>query len=99
MNIQLIDCPACGSKVSSQAAACPHCGQPVRPIPKGNSPQGRQTSGMTNCPHCRKSVPEGTKWCPECGRRLSGPIPWYGWLLFIGVGLKCISDLIKAGVI
>ena len=33
MNIQLIDCPACGSKVSSQAAACPHCGQPIRLIP------------------------------------------------------------------
>ena len=29
MNIQLIDCPACGNKVSSQAAACPYCGQPI----------------------------------------------------------------------
>lgn len=36
MSIQLIDCPACGSKVSSQAAACPHCGQPIRPILKGS---------------------------------------------------------------
>ena len=33
MSIQLIDCPACGNKVSSQAAACPHCGQPIRLIP------------------------------------------------------------------
>ena len=30
MDIRLIDCPACRSKVSSQAAACPHCGQPIR---------------------------------------------------------------------
>lgn len=29
MSIQLIDCPACGSRVSSQAAACPYCGHPV----------------------------------------------------------------------
>ena len=34
MSIQLIDCPACGSRVSSQAAACPHCGQPIRPVLK-----------------------------------------------------------------
>ena len=33
MGIQLIDCPACGSRVSSQAAACPHCGQPIRLLP------------------------------------------------------------------
>ena len=32
MSIQLIDCPACGSKISSQAGACPHCGHPIRPI-------------------------------------------------------------------
>ena len=34
MSIQLIGCPACGSRVSSQAAACPHCGQPIRPALK-----------------------------------------------------------------
>lgn len=34
MSIRLIDCPACGGKVSSQAVACPHCGQPLRPILK-----------------------------------------------------------------
>ncbi len=34
MPIQLIDCPACGGKVSSQAMACPKCGQPIRPVLK-----------------------------------------------------------------
>ena len=29
MDIRLIDCPACGNKVSSQAISCPYCGQPV----------------------------------------------------------------------
>lgn len=34
MNIQLVDCPACGGKVSSQAMACPKCGQPIHPVLK-----------------------------------------------------------------
>lgn len=25
----IIDCPACGGKVSNKAKACPHCGQPI----------------------------------------------------------------------
>lgn len=27
----LIDCPACGNKVSSEAPNCPRCGQPIAP--------------------------------------------------------------------
>jgi len=27
--VLLIDCPACGNKTSTQAAACPKCGQPI----------------------------------------------------------------------
>ena len=35
MSIQLIDCPACGNKVSPQATACPRCGHPIlRPVLK-----------------------------------------------------------------
>ena len=34
MSLQLIDCPACRNKVSSQAIACPHCGHPIRLIPR-----------------------------------------------------------------
>lgn len=26
---KIIDCPACGGKVSNKAKACPHCGQPI----------------------------------------------------------------------
>lgn len=29
MEIELIDCPACGKRVSSQASSCPQCGQPI----------------------------------------------------------------------
>lgn len=28
-NAIIIDCPACGEKVSNKAKACPHCGQPI----------------------------------------------------------------------
>lgn len=31
MAITLINCPACGNKVSSQATSCPKCGQPISP--------------------------------------------------------------------
>ena len=46
--VPMTDCPACGNKVSSQAAACPHCGQPIRPVLKGApiaaaSMSGRET--------------------------------------------------------
>ncbi len=32
MAVSLIDCPACGHKVSSQATTCPQCGHPIRPV-------------------------------------------------------------------
>lgn len=38
MNIELVDCPACGNKVSSQAVACPHCGQPLCAEPRNFGP-------------------------------------------------------------
>ncbi len=34
MMIELIDCPACGKRISSQASSCPNCGQPIRPTLK-----------------------------------------------------------------
>ena len=27
--MSLINCPACGKQVSTEAASCPHCGQPI----------------------------------------------------------------------
>ena len=29
LKIPLIQCPACDATISSQATACPHCGQPL----------------------------------------------------------------------
>ena len=99
MSIQLTDCPACGSKVSSQAGACPRCGHPIQPraIPVLQSSTHKQKT--ISCPRCKNTFPAETKWCPECGCRLSARIPWYFWVLFIGIALKLIGELIKAGVI
>ena len=99
MSISLIDCPACGSSVSSQAAACRHCGQPLRPqaVPVLQTSDGKQKT--ISCPRCKKNYPADTKWCPECGRRLSAPVPWFIWVLIIGLALQLIGKLMKAGVI
>ena len=34
--VELIDCPACGNRVSSQAVFCPKCGQPINAEGPGN---------------------------------------------------------------
>ena len=99
MSIQLIDCPACGSKISSQAGVCPHCGQPICPqaIPVLQASNSKEKT--ISCPSCKNIFPAETKWCPECGRKLSAPIPWFIWVLIIGLILKLIGSLIKVGVI
>jgi hypothetical protein len=34
--MSLINCPACGKQVSTQAPSCPHCGQPISsPVKSG----------------------------------------------------------------
>jgi zinc-ribbon domain len=43
-SVPLVSCPACGSQVSSQADACPKCGQPMRP-PKVEAPAKWNSNG------------------------------------------------------
>lgn len=52
-NIALIDCPACGHKVSNQAPACPNCGQPIKP-PEVPRPAATSTSKFC-CPKCHST--------------------------------------------
>ena len=92
MSIQLIDCPACGNKVSTKANACPHCGQPIPTIQS-------QSPDMITCQSCKKSIPAKNKYCPECGALISGQIPWWIWLLIISLVLKFLAYLIKKGII
>jgi len=54
---------------------------------------------MITCRSCKKSIPAKTKYCPECGALISGPLPWWFWLMIIGVALQFLAFLIKRGII
>jgi hypothetical protein len=49
------------------------------------------------CPECRQYLLDGEKVCPGCGRKLGNspqlkeisPIPWWGAVLVIVVGVAC----------
>ena len=43
---KIIKCSACSGNVSSQANACPHCGQPMFRCPKCGSDQIETISGL-----------------------------------------------------
>lgn len=51
--VALIDCPACGHKVSNQAPTCPNCGQPIKP-PEVPRPAATSTSKFC-CPKCHST--------------------------------------------
>ena len=40
--MSLVECPDCGKRVSSEAAACPECGRPMKAAPDTG----------TQCPYC-----------------------------------------------
>jgi len=41
----LIDCPECSKQISDQAAACPHCGHPIK-SDDPEEPQPQQREGL-----------------------------------------------------
>ena len=59
--IHLIDCPACGHKVSNYARACPNCGHPI-----ADMPQAAASSNPTPTPAIPTPQPT-TPRCPTCG--------------------------------
>jgi hypothetical protein len=52
----LIECPACGRRISAEAEACPQCGHPNRPT--APSPAG---------PKCYACAALATTRCQSCG--------------------------------
>jgi len=57
-------CDECGGKVSDTAAACPHCGAPVKKPEQPNP-----------CPECNDPLPIGATACPGCGAPATQPSP------------------------
>ena len=55
----LIECSECGGKVSTRAAACPHCGCPVEP--------------QVTCPDCGEDFTASLTACPACGGPVEPP--------------------------
>ena len=45
----LIKCRECGNPVSTEAAACPHCGAPQRPVAQQERPPQKQGVGFCGC--------------------------------------------------
>lgn len=60
----LINCPECHAGISDLAAACIHCGCPLRPEEVAPDP-----SPVTHvlCPSCRTPIVRGSVSCPYCG--------------------------------
>jgi hypothetical protein len=51
----LINCPACGHKISVEAEACPECGHPNRPstrVPAGPKCYACSATATTRCQSC-----------------------------------------------
>jgi hypothetical protein len=68
----LIVCPepACGQHVSDQAAACPHCGHPLSPEPRGNArPCGDSAHGVVDSQYGQ----EVSFYSDEKGVRITNP--------------------------
>jgi len=91
MSIQLIDCPACGSRVSSQAAACPHCGQPIRLLPR---PVSRPAEKL---PSAKPGVSDA-RVLSILSIIFSGGVIIGGWgLLFVAAGIVLGHIAVKKG--
>ena len=75
-------CPECMQQASSEAAACPHCGYPIKGInPISKTPANVQqqemshflaadiphpVAGFRNCPKCAAQVNNAAKVCAAC---------------------------------
>lgn len=84
----VVDCRECGKSVSTEAAACPHCGAPS-PAPAAEA-QPVSAKGMKPCKACKKNVIASASTCPHCGVKNPGvtakDMLWGLFGLFIVVG-------------
>ena len=72
LRIPLIQCPACDASISSQATACPHCGQPLL-VADNTTPLElalRDSEPLSQSPATRseyRSPMQAAMTCPQCG--------------------------------
>jgi predicted amidophosphoribosyltransferase len=59
----LITCPTCEQQISSTAAKCPGCGEPMKVAPR-----------LINCAACNQRVSNAAASCPGCGHPLSAEL-------------------------
>lgn len=59
--MSIMACTECGGKVSTKAAACPHCGAPVVATPPVVVPVDQK------CFECKTPYHRELKSCPACG--------------------------------
>lgn len=80
--MSMTTCKECGKDISDQAAACPHCGAPTKPI------EDRQ-SGILQCPECKLNL------VPIERREGYSFIAFLGLLLFLsGLGALLFNPMI-----
>ena len=70
--MSLIPCPECGREISTNAEACPHCGNPMRSstsAPSGPTCYACSAIATTKCESCRT---------PSCPQHLQSVYVAYG---------------------
>jgi hypothetical protein len=71
--MSLIPCPECGREISTNAEACPHCGNPMRPAgPKCYACSATATTkcqrcGALSCVEHLKNIYANRGWQLRCG--------------------------------
>lgn len=104
----LIACSECGREISDKAAACPHCGNPMREVPPPLAASTPRPVAITTAPgHAVTTESTGKAYkalqaigvvlivlgVVSCSMRTAGGYGAQVWLWFIGLILYVIGRL------
>ena len=94
----IITCYECGDRVSDRAAACPHCGAPMRSVQRQSTPRRKKKAGGAGTVYkivtCILAIiPTGVAlgWAilGNSDWMTIAPVALFFWALF---GLTCVSS-------
>lgn len=79
MELQILDCPACGAAIMGDADKCTACGQDVSALSAEMKRKNMYANSFsrrneTKCPKCGMQVPPGVLRCRDCGAYMSPEI-------------------------